>query len=326
MYDILPLAILSILSLTSLGNVENKGSCKVVDIGTVCEGTKISRVLELHNTTNETVKITGMSGCGCIKIGSYSKTIDPNSCLDLPLEIDTIGRQGAFRQSLRIAFDKIAPDTYHFIGEVVRTHPKIIDLGKFSKTQIVKKTFDLNSLETPEFEVESLECDTEGFCVSSTQDSKTSQTVVLVTTKKDLPFRGIFNKILSITTNAPDLQNCKVQIKGYVWQNVEIDKTRVFLSINSKEVEILRLYSPYGEDISSVETRISCSNVSVELVKRTPSEWLIAVSPNALKDTVNSKRLQKVILTVLAESSGKTYENQIDLFLIKSNRKFIQKD
>lgn len=287
------------------------------DFGRVCAGQKVIHQFVLTNPLGRPVRITRLqTSCGCTIAKLPSRTIEENSKIVLPIELQTAGKSGPVSEAVRVEIDGETWIALMIQGNVEASHVADIDFGTFKRGQVLLRQFEVKWPRGLEINITKLGFD-EKYLEASIQvpDLVKRAHAVTVKLKPDLPY-GQFNVPLQVYTNDEFAPVKRVTLRGFVLPPLISEPNRVMfemLRYGQAQVATVRIYSPYMLPIEILDITIAEGEmVSWEVTRMSPSEIQLVLSADLSEDI--SRTVFKSVISVLARIESKEERLAIEAY------------
>lgn len=273
------------------------------DFGRVLEGEHVEHRFSVSNDLSRSVRIADVKkSCSCVVAGIPDE-LPPKRTCEVTLVADTWGRSGQYRTSVVLTTDEGRPIPLVLQGEVVRFHPREIDVGAVLRGAEVTREFTLDGLDYDALRVTGVEYDKSSLSLVRTEGGMRGRVNFAVSLNRDLA-EGGFAFPIKFQTNHPRFKQCQVLIKGVVRSLVEVDRNAIFfqgLTVHETRVQTVTIRSPYGKTISSVQvipksTSLDCTARSEQ---EEPSRVSVVVTAKGWDD--RTKPILTAELTIIVK-------------------------
>lgn len=260
------------------------------DAGYVREGQAVKHEFPIVNKTRKPMDILSIkANCSCNLPKEIGQPIAPKSTYKLPMSITTEGHSGLTTAVAMITLGSQREIRCVLKCHVVTGYPKELVFPNLMKGEEIKKEFFFQNIAEEKVSINNITYPQEYFNIEwnehAMEDEQISAYKISVVLKTDISY-GAFNQWITIETDDPLDADKRVEIRGYVRQPIECDKTRIAFGIiegNSRKIEKIRIFSPYNKPFEIIKVENAKGdrcNLHLEKLDDTSYELQIAIDGN----------------------------------------------
>ncbi len=199
-------------------------------LGRIPEGTKISAVFELRNSSNVLIRILDVTGsCSCTELSVDRETVRPRDTAQVSATIDTAHKSGSF--SVHIAIRYMANGDDAGVVRTVRTNacgtvflpnqltvsPRVLQLGDIQSGQPINAAVSVSLDSEKEFVDFPFQCVTSAWDVNVVPDLNRDRNAWMLDIRGAAPDSvGAVADWLSLVATDKSLADERIPIHGYV--------------------------------------------------------------------------------------------------------------